>query len=253
MIQPVVQSLYLPGTLLGGEKEAQSADSRARDTDAATQQQRTPSAAFGKELSAEEQKQIEDLKRIDRNVRSHEAAHQAAAGGLARGVSFTYQPGPDGKQYAVGGEVQIDTAPVEGNPQATIAKAQRIRAAANAPADPSAQDRQVAAQAGALEAQARLELQEQARLELQEQAAEVEEVESPEQTEQTQQSNPSDSPEAVVPNNNAQHTEHDENNRVQTQTQRSAAPFVNNSADVIRQFTSPFGYQQQGVFFNAQA
>lgn len=245
MIQPIVQSLYIPGKLPGGEEGAQSADSRSRDADATTQQ-RASSAAFGKELSAEEQKQTEDLKRIDRNVRSHEAAHQAAAGGLARGVSFTYQQGPDGKQYAVGGEVQIDTAPVEGNPQATIAKAQRIRAAAGAPADPSAQDRQVAAQASALEAQARLELQEQSK------------VEPPEQTDEAQQSNASDTPEEVLPNENLQQAQRaeqpDANNRVQTQIQRNAAPFANNSpADAIRQFTLPFNYQQQGVFFNVQA
>ena len=95
----------------------------------------------------------------DREVRAHEQAHLAAAGALARGgISLTTERGPDGRYYAVAGEVSIDTAPVAGDPQATIAKAQRIRRAAHAPAEPSAQDRRVAAQASAMEMRARAEL-----------------------------------------------------------------------------------------------
>ena len=59
------------------------------------------------------------------------------------------------------GRYNIDTSPIPGDPQATIQKAQRIRSAALAPANPSAQDRSVAAQATRLEAQARQELQEE--------------------------------------------------------------------------------------------
>lgn len=111
------------------------------------------------ELTEEQQHQVEQLKTTDREVRAHEAAHIAAAGGLARGgASFSYQTGPDGRRYAVGGEVSIDTSAVRGNPQATIQKAQTIRAAALAPANPSGPDRAVAAAAGQLEATARAEL-----------------------------------------------------------------------------------------------
>ncbi len=100
------------------------------------------------ELSPEEKQALDDLKARDREVRAHEQAHLAAAGPYAKGPpSFEYQTGPDGKPYAVGGEVQIDTSKVSGNPQATLVKAQTIRRAANAPRNPSAQDRQVAAQA----------------------------------------------------------------------------------------------------------
>jgi ribosomal protein L12E/L44/L45/RPP1/RPP2 len=48
---------------------------------------------------------------------------------------------------------------VSGNPEATIQKAKQIRAAALAPADPSTQDRAVAASASAMESQAQQELQ----------------------------------------------------------------------------------------------
>ena len=114
--------------------------------------------------SEEETAQIEELKSRDREVRAHEMAHLMAAGDLALGgPSFDFQTGPDGKQYAVGGEVQIDTSPVEGAPEATIRKAARIQAAANAPAEPSSQDRSVAAQAASMALSAQAELAEQKR------------------------------------------------------------------------------------------
>jgi hypothetical protein len=112
-----------------------------------------------KELSEKDQKIIRALEKIDADVKAHEAAHQAAAGGLARGKSFGYTVGPDGKRYAVSGEVKIDTSPVPNNPQATIAKMQIVRRAALAPGDTSGQDRAVAAQAAKAAAAAQAELQ----------------------------------------------------------------------------------------------
>jgi len=113
------------------------------------------------QLNEEELKQVQELKKRDQEVRTHEAAHLAAAGQYATGgASYTYHRGPDGKNYAVAGEVGIDTSAIANDPAATIQKARQIRAAANAPAHPSSQDRQVASQAASLEAQARAELAE---------------------------------------------------------------------------------------------
>lgn len=124
------------------------------------------------ELSQEERRVLSALKTRDREVRSHEQAHLTAAGPYAKGPpSFEYQTGPDGKRYAVGGEVQIDASRVPGNPQATLVKAQTVKRAAAAPANPSAQDRRVASQAVRIEAEARREIQEQ-RTEKQGQAGE---------------------------------------------------------------------------------
>jgi len=110
------------------------------------------------ELSEEEKKEVEELKEIDRKVRQHEMAHLAAAQGIAiSGANFEYKRGPDGVNYAVGGDVKIDVSKEE-DPEKTIEKAQRIVAAAMAPADPSPQDRSVAAKARQMEAQARAEL-----------------------------------------------------------------------------------------------
>ena len=110
------------------------------------------------ELTPEEKQQVAELKQRDREVKAHEAAHIAAGAGVVRGgATFSYQSGPDGKRYAVGGEVSIDTS--GGNtPEETIRKMQTVRKAALAPASPSGTDRSVAAAAAAKEAQARQEL-----------------------------------------------------------------------------------------------
>ncbi len=116
------------------------------------------SAAEDSRLSEAEQQQVQELKEADRNVHQHEAAHLAASQGIAvSGASFDYKRGPDGVNYAVGGEVQIDTSE-ENTPEKTADKARRIAAAAMAPADPSPQDRSVAARARSMEAAARAEM-----------------------------------------------------------------------------------------------
>lgn len=105
------------------------------------------------------QRELQKLKSIDREVRAHEMAHLSVAGQYATsGASFSFQKGSDGRLYAVSGEVGIDTSAIPGNPQATLRKAQTIMRAALAPANPSPQDRQVAAQASAMAQQARIEL-----------------------------------------------------------------------------------------------
>ena len=101
------------------------------------------------ELSEEEQAQVSELKERDTEVRAHEAAHAATGGSFAGSPSFEFQVGPDGKRYAIGGEVQIDTSPIDGNPSATIDKLRQVQAAALAPAEPSGQDKKVAQQAAA--------------------------------------------------------------------------------------------------------
>ncbi len=136
-------------TKIDTEKKAQA------DVNTSNQSQATNSP----ERSPEEEKLIQELRATDREVRAHEMAHQAAAGGLSKGgPTFEYQSGPDGQRYAVSGEVQIDTSGVSGNPEATLQKAQQIQRAALAPAQPSAQDRSVAVAAAAMAAEARAEI-----------------------------------------------------------------------------------------------
>lgn len=115
-------------------------------------------AGAGAGLSEADRKIVSELKARDRVVRAHEMAHMAAGAGIVtQGASFSYQTGPDGQRYAVGGEVGISTSPGR-TPEETLAKANQIRAAALAPADPSAQDLRVAAEAMQMAAEARQEL-----------------------------------------------------------------------------------------------
>ncbi|MFQ1879053.1 putative metalloprotease CJM1_0395 family protein [Aeromonas veronii] len=110
------------------------------------------------EQQQRQEQQVQDLVERDKEVRTHEQAHQSAGGEYASSPTYQFTQGPDGKRYATGGEVQIDTSVVPGDPAATIAKMQQIRAAALAPAEPSAQDLAVARSAAASEAKARKEL-----------------------------------------------------------------------------------------------
>ncbi|NPA94807.1 MAG: hypothetical protein GXO58_05200 [Thermodesulfobacteria bacterium] len=109
-------------------------------------------------ISQEDWKLLQELKARDQEVRAHERAHFAAGGRYVKGgPSYQYQQGPDGKRYAVGGEVSIDVAP-EGDPEETLKKMDVVIKAALAPARPSSQDRAVAARAQSQKAQALAEL-----------------------------------------------------------------------------------------------
>lgn len=111
------------------------------------------------ESSAEIVNELAQLKSRDSEVRAHEAAHMAAGGRfITGGASYTYERGPDGGEYAIGGEVGIDTSPVPGNPEATAEKMRIVRAAALAPSDPSSADLAVAASAAEAEAAAMAEI-----------------------------------------------------------------------------------------------
>lgn len=109
------------------------------------------------ELSAQELAEVARLEQVDRQVRQHEMAHMTAGAGLTSGARYSYRRGPDGRSFAVSGEVGISMAKGQ-TPQDTLARARQIEAAALAPADPSAQDHAVAASAARMALQAQAEL-----------------------------------------------------------------------------------------------
>lgn len=127
-----------------------------RQTEAAVlrSQLETAQSADPGALSPEEQAVVDQLSARDREVRNHEEAHARVGGQYAGSPSYTFQQGPDGKSYAIGGEVPIDISPVPDDPAATIVKMEIVKAAALAPAEPSGQDRRVAATADAQRQQA---------------------------------------------------------------------------------------------------
>jgi hypothetical protein len=117
------------------------------------------------ELTEEEEKQVQDLKARDQEVRAHENAHKTAGGGYVGSISYETQTGPDGREYAIGGEAQIDASGVPGNPEATIRKMDIVIRAALAPAEPSSQDYAVARSAQQARLEAQRELSEERRAE----------------------------------------------------------------------------------------
>ncbi|MBY0342127.1 MAG: hypothetical protein K2Q19_13315 [Rhodocyclaceae bacterium] len=135
-----------------------SSRQRTPESDDAKTAARRDKQAAETELSPQEQRRIAELKRIDAAVRAHEQAHIAVGRELiTSGPNYQYTYGPDGKRYAVGGEVGIDTSP-EREPEANIDKGQRIQDTALAPVDPSPQDYRVAATGKQLEDQGRRDL-----------------------------------------------------------------------------------------------
>lgn len=147
-----------PGALRSNEPGPPTTDDVSISTEARAAQQSGDTESSSTSLTQQELSQLQKLKRRDSEVRTHEQAHLSAAGQYARGsASFTFQKGPDGNSYAVGGEVPIDLS-TEQTPAATISKMQAVKRAALAPASPSATDRQIASQAAAKESQARQEL-----------------------------------------------------------------------------------------------
>jgi hypothetical protein len=148
--QPVTESTS-PDTKNNEESNPQSSnDSQAQSTNTTKSEQVFTEA---------ELRLIDELKQIDTEIRRHEMAHVAAGGRyITSGANFSYKKGPDGANYAVAGEVGIDSSPIPGDPQGTIKKMRQIKSAALAPAQPSSQDLKVAAQATSTTSKALSEL-----------------------------------------------------------------------------------------------
>ncbi|NRA37244.1 MAG: catalase [Planctomycetes bacterium] len=144
-----------------------------------------------KELTASDKQVVAELKSREKEVRQHEQAHKSAAGRYASGaVSYQYQQGPDGKRYAVGGHVGID-AGASTDPQQTMRKMDVVRRAALAPANPSAQDRSVAAAAAQTKNQAILQYRQEIAAESKvEDAKDAQEPQSTQQESNTEKSEP---------------------------------------------------------------
>ena len=143
---------------LSAEGLDQARRSNTSSPTASNDQSPDKSSSPDTELTPAEQKMVQELRQRDQEVKTHEMAHLASAGQHARGgPTYTYQQGPDGRRYAVGGEVPIDISK-EKTPEATLEKMRAVKRAALAPAEPSPADRSIAAAASALESEAHREL-----------------------------------------------------------------------------------------------
>lgn len=127
---------------------------------AATQQPASSSLfSIADDVSRQVELDIARLKAAAQQALRNRAAQMAAGGAVvSNGATYAYSIGPDGQLYATGVTLSYDTTPVTDNPQATIQKMQRVRAAALASSTPTAADYAAAATATQVEMDARLEL-----------------------------------------------------------------------------------------------
>jgi hypothetical protein len=99
---------------------------------------------------------LEKLRDRDALVRGHENSHILAAGGQVSGpVQYTYQTGPDGRQYAIGGSVNISVVSSPANDEDAARQAETARRAATAGGEMSLRDMQVAMRATEISARHR--------------------------------------------------------------------------------------------------
>jgi len=148
------------GDAEGEERDEAEVAGQAQEDDADDEQQAAEQKAQERVEQAEQKAEFQEIRQLERRdaeVRAHEQAHASVGGAYAGAPSYEYETGPNGKKYAVGGEVPVSLSEEE-SPQDTINKMQTVRAAALAPAEPSSQDRRVAAEATQKIADARAEL-----------------------------------------------------------------------------------------------
>ena len=165
--EAVIDSNYIYQTGPDGKRYAIGTRSHTvrpeqNDSMKGTMQTETPiHGADGEPLSREDAVLLEKLKERDAKVRNHEAEHIMAAGGQAHGLpTYTYQTGPDGRQYAIGGSVNISML-TTGDAKHDARQALTAYRAAMATGEPSSQDMQTAMKARAHAAEALMSQQEQ--------------------------------------------------------------------------------------------
>lgn len=156
--EDVTYSSIVHGRSEGDSEQKQSDSGTGEDK----QSKNNDKSASGETLTDSEQSEVNELKARDTEVRTHENQHKSVGGQYAAAPSYSYERGPDGRNYATDGEVSISVSK-ESTPEATISKMKQVYSAALAPAEPSSQDRQVANQAKKIELQATQEKNENAR------------------------------------------------------------------------------------------
>ena len=128
---------------------------RKEDSTAAGALPGEQAAAPGAKSEAADAALLQRLEDRDAKVRAHEMAHVMAAGGQAQGLpQYTYQTGPDGRAYAVGGAVNISVSS-SGDAESAARQAETAQRAALATGETSTRDALTANQAGAIASRAR--------------------------------------------------------------------------------------------------
>jgi hypothetical protein len=157
LAQPLIYEKPTPQTGQQLDNQNNTAQDNGEDPSAGKESAEQKQQEQQQEKQQAEQQQVTELKQRDIEVRAHEHAHASIGGQYAGTPQYEYTRGPDGQQYAVGGEVSIDVSKAS-TPEETIRKAQQVKAAALAPAQPSAQDLRVATEATQIALEARTQI-----------------------------------------------------------------------------------------------
>ncbi|MBC3765934.1 putative metalloprotease CJM1_0395 family protein [Neptunicella marina] len=158
--QPATQTTQNPTYDKPSANQQPSSAEQSIDQDNADDPSAGKQNAEDKQKQQAEEGKIEELKQRDVEVRNHEQAHARAGGQHASAPNYEFESGPDGKRYAVEGEVSIDISE-ESSPEETLRKMQQVQSAALAPVEPSPKDLQVAAEANQKASEARAEIAQQ--------------------------------------------------------------------------------------------
>jgi len=91
------------------------------------------------------QRVLNKFKSTDSNVRAHEQTH-ASTTNTTTPIQYNYQMGPDGKLYAVGGSVRVDTS-IPDDPKEASYKLDKLKKSATSVDEMSAADSAISIQA----------------------------------------------------------------------------------------------------------
>lgn len=114
-------------------------------------------------LSPEQQAKVSELQDRQKEVRLSDINKRLLAGPWVSSPStFSFAPGPDGRNYVVEGHTPVNTAPIDGDPVSTLWKMKSIRhAMLHASPPPDRGEIQVAREAEQVALQAAAELRQQ--------------------------------------------------------------------------------------------
>lgn len=124
------------------QKRAELANVDKKDLEKSTQESYDKSSSTSKYDEKDYERVINKFKQLDSETKTHEQLHASKAPTTAP-IDYNYQVGPDGKLYATGGSVRMDTSIPEDEASANF-KLQQLQDAASSPNELSSADAQIA-------------------------------------------------------------------------------------------------------------
>ena len=125
------------------QKRSQIANIEKKDVEKSTADDYDKSNASNEKFDKQDyDKVLDKYKNLDSKVKTHEQAH-AANGTTTAPIQYNYHMGPDGKLYANGGSVRLDTS-MPKDESAANAKLEELKSASSAPSELSSADAQIA-------------------------------------------------------------------------------------------------------------